>query len=87
MNYSKPWADAFSDGKVTEARYYDAGDTVTVEFVGTGTHDGPLGPMPATGWFLPIGLAVASPVYSAAIMIGWVFADNVMVIVFGAPSA
>ena len=49
MNYSKPWADAFSDAKVTDARYYDAGDTVTVEFVGTGTHDGQLGPIPATG--------------------------------------
>ena len=49
MNYSKPWADAFSDGKVTDPRYYDAGDTVVAEFVGVGTHDGQLGPMPATG--------------------------------------
>ena len=49
MNYSKPWADAFSDGRITEARYYDAGDTVAVEFVGVGTQDGPLGPMPASG--------------------------------------
>ena len=48
MNYSKPWADAFSDGKITEPRYYDAGDTVIGEFVGTGTQDGPLGPMPAS---------------------------------------
>jgi steroid delta-isomerase-like uncharacterized protein len=48
-DYSKAWADAFSDGRVTDAQYYDAGDTVVAEFVGRGTNDGPLGPMPATG--------------------------------------
>jgi steroid delta-isomerase-like uncharacterized protein len=48
-NYSKGWADAFSDGEITEPKYYDAGDTVVTEFVGRGTNDGPLGPMPATG--------------------------------------
>ena len=48
-DYAKGWADAFSDGKITEARYHDAGDTVVTEFVGRGTNDGPLGPMPATG--------------------------------------
>jgi ketosteroid isomerase-like protein len=47
-DYAKGWADAFSDGEVTEAKYYDAGDTVVAEFVGRGTNDGPLGPMPAT---------------------------------------
>jgi steroid delta-isomerase-like uncharacterized protein len=46
---AKVWADAFSDGRITEATYYDAGDTVITEFVGRGTHDGPLGPIPATG--------------------------------------
>ena len=48
-SYSKPWADAFSNGEITEARYYDAGDTVVAEFVGRGTQDGALGPMPASG--------------------------------------
>lgn len=46
--YAKVWADAFSDAEVTEAKYYDAGDTVVAEFVGRGTNDGALGPMPAT---------------------------------------
>lgn len=46
--YAKGWIDAFSDGKITNPRYYDAGDTVVAEFVGAGTNDGPLGPMPAT---------------------------------------
>ena len=47
-NYAKSWADMFSDARVTEAKYYDAGDTVVAEFVGTGTNDGPVGPMAAT---------------------------------------
>lgn len=47
--YSQGWVTAFSDGKVTDVRIYDAGDTVVTEFVGRGTHDGPLGPIPATG--------------------------------------
>jgi predicted ester cyclase len=47
-DYARPWTDAFSDAEVTEAKYYDAGDTVVAEFVGSGTHDGPLGPMPPT---------------------------------------
>ena len=47
-DYAKSWADAFSDAAVTEAKYYDAGDTVVTEFVGTGVNDGPLAGMPAT---------------------------------------
>lgn len=47
--YGQGWAAAFSDGKITDARIYDAGDTVVTEFVGRGTHDGPLGPVSATG--------------------------------------
>ena len=47
-DYAKPWADALSDGAVTEAKYYDAGDTVVAEFVGRGINDGPLGPLPPT---------------------------------------
>ena len=48
-NYSKGWADAFSDGQVAKPEYYDAGDTVITEFVGRGTNDGPVGPLPASG--------------------------------------
>lgn len=47
--YAQGWIAAFSNGMVTEARHYDAGDTVVTEFVGRGTQDGPLGPVPATG--------------------------------------
>lgn len=43
------WADAFSDGKITDTKAIDAGDTVVVEYVGRGTHDGPMGSVPATG--------------------------------------
>jgi ketosteroid isomerase-like protein len=48
-DYSKAWADAFSDASITDTVYHDAGDTVVAEFVGRGTNDGPLGPLPATG--------------------------------------
>ena len=37
------------DGKVTEPRYLDAGDTSVALFVGTGVNKGPMGPFPATG--------------------------------------
>jgi steroid delta-isomerase-like uncharacterized protein len=38
------WLTGFSDGKITEPRPMDAGDTVIVRFVGKGTNDGPMGP-------------------------------------------
>jgi steroid delta-isomerase-like uncharacterized protein len=49
QNYSKGWADAFSDAQISKPKYYDAGDTVITEFVGRGTNDGPMGPLSASG--------------------------------------
>lgn len=43
------WVAGFSDAEVTEASYIDAGNHVVGQFTGTGTNDGALGPMPATG--------------------------------------
>ncbi|WP_232661067.1 ester cyclase [Pseudonocardia sp. TRM90224] len=43
------WTTAFSDAAVTNARYIDGGDTSVALFLATGTNDGSLGPMPATG--------------------------------------
>lgn len=43
------WARAFSDGRITEERYIDGGDTTVALFIGVGTNDGPMGPVPATG--------------------------------------
>ena len=43
------WVQAFSDCQVTDAVYLDAGATVVSRFTASGTHDGPLGPLPATG--------------------------------------
>ena len=43
------WVKAFSDCRVTDAVYLDAGDTAVSRFTATGTHDGPLGPLHATG--------------------------------------
>jgi steroid delta-isomerase-like uncharacterized protein len=43
------WTTAMSNAAVTDATYYDAGSTTIARFVGRGTHDGPMGPIPATG--------------------------------------
>jgi steroid delta-isomerase-like uncharacterized protein len=43
------WIQASSDIQVTSPRYLDAGQTAVCTFTVTGTHDGPLGPFPATG--------------------------------------
>jgi hypothetical protein len=43
------WVRASSDIRITGPRYFDAGQTVACAFTVTGTHDGRLGPLPATG--------------------------------------
>lgn len=40
------WAEMFSDGRITDTTYLDAGDTVVAQFVARGTYDGPVGPFP-----------------------------------------
>jgi steroid delta-isomerase-like uncharacterized protein len=68
------WVRASSDIRITDPRYLDAGQTVVCTFTVTGTHDGPLGPFPATGkgfalplcemWhFDPTGLVVGGVLY------------------------
>jgi len=48
-DWVKEWAQLFSNGKIVDARYTDAGDTVVARMTGRGTNDGPFGPYPATG--------------------------------------
>ena len=43
------WVVSSSDIKITGPRYINAGQTVVCTFTAVGTHDGPLGPFPATG--------------------------------------
>ena len=43
------WVASSSDIRITGPRYIDAGRTVICTFTVMGTHDGPLGPFPATG--------------------------------------
>ena len=43
------WVQASSDIRITDAAYRDAGGVSLATFTVTGTHDGPLGPFPATG--------------------------------------
>lgn len=48
-------AKAFSDGRITDPQYIDAGDIVVAQFTAEGTNDGPLGAMKPAGrkMFLP----------------------------------
>jgi steroid delta-isomerase-like uncharacterized protein len=48
-DWAMAWAKAFSDGKIINPRYIDAGDTVVAEFTVEGTNDGPFGSLPPSG--------------------------------------
>lgn len=43
------WKTSFSDARITEASYLEAGDWTVARFQGRGVNDGPLGELPATG--------------------------------------
>lgn len=47
--WTEGWAKAFSDGRITNSEYIDAGDIVVARFTVVGTNDGPLGSMKPTG--------------------------------------
>jgi len=47
--WTEGWAKAFSDGRITDPQYADAGNIVVAQFTVEGTNDGPLGSMKSTG--------------------------------------
>jgi len=47
--WTEGWATAFSDGRITNPQYIDAGDIVVAQFTVEGTNDGPFGSMKPTG--------------------------------------
>src|SRR5882672_6206347 len=47
--WTEEWAKAFSDGRITNPEYIDAGDIVVARFTVVGTNDGPLSSMKPTG--------------------------------------
>jgi predicted ester cyclase len=47
--WTEGWAKAFSNGRITNPQYIDAGDIVVAQFTVEGTNDGPLGSLKATG--------------------------------------
>jgi steroid delta-isomerase-like uncharacterized protein len=47
--WAEGWAKAFSDGKITNPEYIDAGDTVIALFTCEGTNDGPFGSFTPSG--------------------------------------
>jgi steroid delta-isomerase-like uncharacterized protein len=49
VELNQGWVTAFSDGRITSPRFFDAGSATVMLFTGVGHNDGPLGPLPATG--------------------------------------
>ncbi len=49
VGWLQEWKTGMSDAEVGDPTYADAGDTTVARFSGRGTHDGQLGPVPATG--------------------------------------
>ena len=47
--WTESWAKAFSDGRISNPEYIDAGDTVVARFTVEGTNDGPFGSVKPTG--------------------------------------
>ena len=47
--WTEAWAKAFSDGRIINPEYIDAGDTVVARFTVEGTNDGPIGSLKPTG--------------------------------------
>jgi len=47
--WTEAWAKAFSDGRITNPEYIDAGNVVIARFTVEGTNDGPFGSMKPTG--------------------------------------
>jgi len=47
--WTEGWATAFSNGRITNPQYIDAGDVVVAQFTVEGTNNGPLGSMKPTG--------------------------------------
>jgi steroid delta-isomerase-like uncharacterized protein len=46
--FAENWAKAFSDGRIVNPQYLDAGDTVIAQFTCEGTNDGPFAGLPPT---------------------------------------
>jgi len=48
-DWTESWAKAFSDDRITNPEYIDAGSTVIARFTAEGTNDGALGSLGPTG--------------------------------------
>jgi len=47
--WAEGWAKGFSDGRIANPQYIDAGDIVVAQFTCEGANDGPFGSMKPTG--------------------------------------
>jgi steroid delta-isomerase-like uncharacterized protein len=49
LEWTKAWARAFSDARITNPEYIDAGDIVVARFIAEGINDGPFVSLKPTG--------------------------------------
>jgi steroid delta-isomerase-like uncharacterized protein len=49
VQFQAGWIEAFSNAEITNLICHESEGTVIAEYIGRGTHDGPLGPYLATG--------------------------------------
>lgn len=49
LGFLQGWVASFSNAECAQLKLVDGGDTVVAEFIGRGTNDGPLGPLPKSG--------------------------------------
>src|SRR5207245_8497207 len=47
--WTEAWAKGFSDARITNPEYIDAGEIVIARFTAVGTNDGPFGALKPTG--------------------------------------
>ena len=49
LEFEQGWVTAFPDATITDAHVIDGGTYTVLRFTGSGTNDGPLGPLPPSG--------------------------------------
>lgn len=81
LDWSRAWATAFSDAEIANADYIDGGEWTVAHYMGRGTNDGPLGPMPATGRRASVPMAEICHWREGTIIEGAAFYDQLSMLV------
>jgi len=75
LAWAQEWTGGMSDARVDDPQYLDAGTHSICRFTGTGTNDGPLGPVNATGRRLAVDFCEIVEVADGRIVGGHMYYD------------